>query len=207
MMLKYLTTFGIITALSLGAAQAQTAETEAAPEAEEEAATDPSLGLALGEPEGPQVGQTYVADTFTDWELRCVRSEDGNDPCQLYQLLRDSDGNSVAEINIFAIPEGQRAVAGATLITPLETLLTQQVRLQIDAGEAKRYPFTFCTEVGCISRLGFVEAELNEFKRGASAQITIVPAAAPDRTVDLTMSLSGFTAGFNAVAASQATAE
>ena len=45
--------------------------------------------------------------TFEAWEQRCVRTEDGADPCQLYQLLKDADGNSVAEISMFSLPEGR----------------------------------------------------------------------------------------------------
>ncbi len=205
---KSLTILGFILFLSAGSVFAQSTETteaEAEPEAEapatEEPAAGESLGLDLGTPVGPQVGQTYTKEEFGDWQIRCVKQEQGNDPCQLYQLLKDGTGNSVAEINVFALPEGQQAVAGATLITPLETLLTEQVRLSIDGGEAKRYPFSFCTQIGCISRLGFTAEELNLFRRGASAQVVIRPAAAPDRTVDLSLSLSGFTAGYNAIAA------
>ena len=207
-MRKSLTILSFIAALAAAPVVAQSTDGEATDTAEE-STTAPaenedggeSLGLAIGTPEGPQVGETYAREAFTDWELRCVKTEDGNDPCQLYQLLKDGTGNSVAEINIFSIPEGQQAVAGATLITPLETLLPPQVRMSIDGGEAKRYPFSFCTQIGCIARLGFTEAELAELKRGASAKVTIVPAAAPDQTVELTMSLSGFTAGFAATQA------
>lgn len=163
-------------------------------------------GLSTGTPAnaGPQVGQTYVADTFQDWEMRCVRANAGKDPCQLYQLLKDSEGNSVAEFSMFNLPEGGQAVAGATIITPLETLLTAQLRLSVDGGEAKLYPYSFCSGVGCFSRVGFVAEEIANFKKGASAQVTIVPAAAPEDTVDLKVSLSGFTAGWNAVIAANA---
>lgn len=184
-------------------AQGATQETDAN---EQPAAdgNDPAPGeLSLGTPENaePRVGQTYIRSEHGDWELRCVRTEDGRDPCQLYQLLQDSAGNSVAEINLFNLPEGQQAVAGATIITPLETLLTPQLRLAVDSGEAKRYPFSFCSQIGCFSRLGFTADEVNSFKRGAQARVTIVPAAAPNDTVELTVSLSGFTAGWDAVIA------
>lgn len=163
-------------------------------------------GLSTGTPvdQGPQVGQTYVAETFQDWELRCVRADGGKDPCQLYQLLKDSDDNSVAEFSMFNLPAGGQAAAGATIITPLETLLTAELRLAVDGSQAKRYPYSFCSGVGCFSRVGFTEEEVNQFKRGASATVTIVPAAAPDSTVDLALSLSGFTAGWNAVIAANA---
>ena len=38
-------------------------------------------------------------------------------------------------------------------------------------------------------------------KSGANAMITIVPFVAPDEKVELTVSLKGFTAGFDAVVA------
>jgi invasion protein IalB len=41
------------------------------------------------------------------------------------------------------------------------------------------------------------EADVTAFKRGKEATITIVPALAPDQTVDLALSLSGFTAGYD----------
>lgn len=150
------------------------------------------------------VGSTYTEETFGDWQQRCVRTEDGNDPCQLYQLLRDEQGNAVAEISMFALPEGQEAAAGATIITPLETLLTRQITLAIDSGAAKRYPFDFCAQQGCFARVGFTDADVQAFKRGATATVTIVPAAAPDQEIALDVSLSGFTAGYDAVDAANA---
>ena len=46
--------------------------------------------------------------------------------------------------------------------------------------------------------------EVAGFKKGAKATMTIVPAAAPDQKVALDISLKGFTAGYDAVAASLA---
>lgn len=150
------------------------------------------------------IGTTYTQETFGDWQQRCVRTDDGNDPCQLYQLLRDEQGNAVAEMSLFALPEGQQAAAGATIITPLETLLTQQITLTVDSGTAKRYPFDFCAQQGCFARIGLTEQDVQSFKRGAVATLTIVPAAAPDQEIALDVSLSGFTAGYDAVEAANA---
>lgn len=149
----------------------------------------------------PETGQTYVKETHGDWELRCVKTEDGNDPCQMYQLLADQDGNSVAEISIYPLPAGQRAAAGATIATPLETLLTEDLRLSVDGGQDKVYRYSFCSAFGCFSRVGFTAGEVAAFKRGAKGTLTIVPAAAPDQKVVLTVSLSGFTAAYDAAAA------
>jgi len=73
--------------------------------------------------------------------------------------------------------------------------------LTIDSGEARRYPFTFCNAAGCVARVGFTQAEVDQLKRGISARLRLVPAAAPDQEVLLTMSLSGFTAAFDNVTA------
>ncbi len=184
-----------------GLAQDQSATTEEAPAADGNAATGLSMGVTEGE---AQVGQTYIAEEHGDWQMRCVKSEDGKDPCQLYQLLEDEEGNSVAEFSIFNLPEGQQAVAGATVVTPLETLLTAELRLQVDAGQARRYPYSFCSQIGCFARIGFTAGEVDAFKAGSAVTVAIVPAAAPDEVVALKMSLSGFTAGWTALLAANA---
>ena len=119
---------------------------------------DPAVaaGLSMGAPEGeagePQIGQTYVAEKHGDWQLRCVKSDGEKDPCQLYQLLLDGEGNSVAEFSIFNLPEGQQAVAGATVVTPLETLLTAELRLRVDEGQVRRYPPKHSTLPSVVDR-------------------------------------------------------
>ncbi len=189
------------------AAQDAAAPVEEAPAAD--AATDDSLSMGAEVGGGDGVGSTYVAANFEAWEQRCVRTEAGVDPCQLYMLLKDGEGNSVAEFTLFGLPEGTQgpAVAGATFIAPLETLLTAGMMLQIDAGTPKAYPFTFCAQIGCVVRLGFTAEEVAQMKQGANAVITIVPFVAPDEKVVLTASLKGFTAGFDAVNAANAAAD
>jgi invasion protein IalB len=170
-------------------------------------AADLSMGAAPGgsldgmkTPETAAVGETYVAARFELWEQRCIKTEDGADPCQLYQMLKDATGNPVAEVSMFALPAGQQAVAGASIVAPLETLLTKNLIIAIDGSDTKTYPFNFCAQIGCVARVGFTQAEVEALRKGAKAVLTIVPAAAPDQTVSLDLSLNGFTAGFEAVA-------
>nr|WP_235019268.1 invasion associated locus B family protein [Tabrizicola flagellatus] len=203
--------FALMLALAAAPLSAQTTEAPAAGEgtvaADAPTADNLSLGQEVGAADGP--GSTYSAATFEAWEQRCVRSETGKDPCQLYLLLKDKDGNSVAEFTMFNLPKGSEgpAVAGATFIAPLETLLTAGMLLQIDAGKPKAYPFTFCTQIGCVARIGFTAEEVAQMKKGANAKITIVPFVAPDEKVELTISLKGFTAGYDAVAAANDAAD
>lgn len=202
-------------ALLLALAAPLAAQDTAAPAEGDAAATTeaaPATGdtLALGqEVGGDGPGSTYTAATFEAWEQRCVRTESGVDPCQLYLLLKDKEGNSVAEFTMFNLPKGSEgpAVAGATFIAPLETLLTAGMLLQIDAAKPKAYPFSFCTQIGCVARVGFTAEEIAAMKSGANAVITIVPFVAPDEKVELTMSLKGFTAGLDAVTAANDAAD
>ncbi len=143
-------------------------------------------------------GANYVAATFTDWDVRCLRVEEGQpEPCTLYQLIGDGNGNPVAEINLFPLNDGSPAVAGASIITPLDTLLTPGLRLRVDDGAWSEYPFAFCRPIGCFARLGFTQEEVDAFKAGGAAFIGIVPLQAPDQLIQLEMSLSGFTAAFD----------
>ena len=181
------------------AGHAQTATDDGEGDGESSApANDLSLGTTDGE---NQVGTTYIKESHGDWQVRCIRAKEGQDPCQLYQLMVDGNGTAVAEINMFLVPESDKVAGGAAIITPLETLLTANLRMGVDSGEVKVYPFAFCRTIGCFSRIGLTDPEIAAFKRGAAARVTIVPAAAPDQKVELSASLTGFTAGWNALIA------
>ncbi|MFT4150462.1 MAG: invasion associated locus B family protein [Paracoccaceae bacterium] len=197
--------------LAVSGAMAFAQEATTAPAADAPATTEapaaPADGLSMGAeantPPAPKtqetaaVGETYLASKSESWEQRCVKTEDGSDPCQLYQLLKDQQGTSVAEFTIFPLPAGGQAVAGATVIVPLETLLTANLALAIDGSKPKVYPYSFCAQIGCVARIGFTADEVAQLKKGAKAVMTLVPAVAPDQKVLLDISLKGFTAGFD----------
>jgi len=183
------------------AAQDTAPETPAETSVEQPAVTPapdvvPPLDMGTPVDAGPQVGQPYIRQTFGDWSMRCERVADGPEPCELYQLLLNDQGVAVAEISMFPLPPGGQAAAGANIVAPLETLLTEQLTLTVDGGAARRYPFSFCNMAGCIARVGFSAEEVALFKRGDSATLRIVPAMAPDQEFVLTISLTGFTAGY-----------
>ncbi|MGR3804765.1 invasion associated locus B family protein [Marinibacterium profundimaris] len=198
-----------LTALMFVAGMATAQQSDEAPDQTEEAgqttqetgqAAPQSPELDMGQPvqQGPAVGQRYVKETHGDWNLACIRTDTDNDPCSLVQVLLDDTDNAVAEVSLFRL-EGAQAVAGATVIVPLETFLPGQLTISVDGGAAKRYNYQFCNQVGCIAQIGLTQADVDAFKAGRSATVTLVPAPAPDQPINLTMSLSGFTAGFDVV--------
>ncbi|WP_116131913.1 invasion associated locus B family protein [Tropicimonas sp. IMCC34043] len=168
--------------------------------AQETATTPPPAAPATAPAEAPaesDLGKPYVKDVSGDWEIHCVHTDLDADPCTLHQVLRDDNGSPVATMEIVNIPGNPQLVAGLTIVTPLDTLLTEQVAFSIDGGQAAKYPFSFCTPRGCVSRVAVTNAELDAIKRGNQGKLQIVPLAAPDQKVDLAISLAGVTSGFD----------
>ena len=218
-MSKYLTALPLCAALALTAPMTAFAQSTAPATASEEETTAPAATetkpqpgtsgnaaqieeqLSLGQDaEGdPQMGKPYTKKEIGSWEMRCIKTEEEVDPCQMYQLLEDGEGAPVAEVSLFRLPDGGKAKAGATVVVPLETALPAQMTLSVDGGKARRYPYAFCNPVGCYVRMGLTDADIAAFKRGKEAVITIVPALAPDQKVNLSLSLDGFTASYDEV--------
>ncbi|WP_246227863.1 invasion associated locus B family protein [Roseobacter ponti] len=201
-----LTAAMISAALTGGTAHAQTTTTEST---ETETGTEAETGtgtagansdLSLGEVEtGPQTGEAYVTETIGPWSIRCVKTDTDEDPCQMVQLLEDAQGSPIAEFSLFRLADGGQAEAGATVIVPLETALQQQLSIRVDEQQGKRYPYAFCNPVGCYARIGLTADDVATYKRGNEAVLSIIPVAAQDQRVDVTLSLEGFTASYDKV--------
>ncbi|MBK0328431.1 invasion associated locus B family protein [Rhodobacteraceae bacterium F11138] len=216
-MLKHLPSLAALSLIAIGSqtfAQDTTTEETAPDAAQGEQATAPetaqdgqaapaatSPDLDLGQPvsDGPKLGERYSKEKFGDWDLACIKTDGEKDPCSLLQILRDSSDNPVAEVSLFRIENGGQAAAGATVLVPLETLLPAQLTIAVDDAPGKRYNYSFCSPVGCAAQIGLTQEDVDAFKKGAKATVSLVPAPAPDQRINLSLSLNGFTAGFNAV--------
>ena len=147
------------------------------------------------------IGEGYLREKYGEWELRCIKAEVlTEEECRVFNFLVDKDGNTIAQLDMQVLSAGGKAVAGVDIATPLGSLLTAQVVLKIDAGKAKRYPYTWCDQQGCYARFGMTQEEIDAMKRGAKANVTILSVAAPDQPLSMDLSLSGFTAVWNAIA-------
>ncbi|MEP2641039.1 invasion associated locus B family protein [Roseobacter sp.] len=185
----------LIFAATLSMAQTETPQDSA----DEAPGVEADLSLGEVATTGPQLGEPYIKETFGDWNMRCVKSNEDEDPCQMYQLLADGDGAPISEVTLFRLPTGGQAEAGAAIMVPLETSLAAQLTMKIDDNDARRYPFAFCNTVGCVSRIGLTPDDVTALKRGSKAIVTIVPIVAPDQKVDVNLSLKGFTAAYDKV--------
>jgi len=160
--------------------------------AEGAAGADAADAAAATEPPAVEI----ITTTYDDWDVRCTNDSSN---CDMYQLVRDEALNPVVEVSIQALPAGGQAVAGATIVTPLGTLLSEGALLQIDSGRARQYPFNWCDRGGCYARFGLTAEEVANMKRGVTAKLRILSVSAPETPVLLDISLAGFTAAFDSM--------
>jgi invasion protein IalB len=146
--------------------------------------------------ETAEIGQAYRT-TNGDWNVDCEKTLSGNDPCLMVQVLRDDANIAVMETEVTRLPSGNGPAAVLLIKTPLMTLLPEGVTLSIDGGDPARIPFLFCDSSICMARANLREQDVAAFKRGVKAALRIVPVAAPDQSVTVDMSLSGFTASYD----------
>ena len=144
----------------------------------------------------PDIGEPYLAEKLGDWVLQCIRTQDGNDPCEMNQLLLNAEGQPMSEISLFRLSDTPGAVAGANIIVPLETLLSSPLIISFNAVTSKKYPYSFCNAVGCIARIGLTSSEVELLKKGLVANITVSHISRPNQPITFGMSLKGFTAAY-----------
>ena len=162
----------------------------AEPEAEAVADGDAAGGDAAGGEEEPR---EVIAAVHTDWQIRCTRDEQN---CYMYQLAVDSRDVPVAEVSIVQVTQSQDLSAGVTVVTPLMTFLPPGLQFKIDEGEVQRHPYEFCAQQGCVARFGLTTADLDQFRRGSKALLSVTSAENRGNPIVLDLSLSGFTAAF-----------
>ena len=144
-------------------------------------------------------GQTYRIAEHGDWALQCVRLENvAFDPCEIHQILLNTDGAATAEISLFPVKDDQVAAA-LSVMTPLETFLPTGLQLQVPGRDTATFPFQFCNRQGCVVQTGLKAEVVDALRAGDAAKVVIRPAAARTETVELTVSLSGFTAAMKAL--------
>lgn len=145
-----------------------------------------------------EVPREFVREVHGDWEIRCAGGEEANN-CFLYQLLLNNEGTPIAELSLVKLPVGSEAVAGATVVAPLGTLLTRGVNFSIDGAASTQYPFSWCTAPGCFSRFGLTDLTVEGMKTGGEITISLFSIANAQTPIQVNASLSGFTAAFEAM--------
>ena len=161
-------------------------------------ASELSLGKPLETLRKP--GEIYLAGQKGDWNVRCVTGNSGEmDKCEIQQLIFLNEDTPIADISIFKLPKGEIAIAAANVMVPLETLLTKKFRFAFSKETVKEFPFSFCNKNGCLVRMGLLKEDIEALKKGMSAGLLITHISSPDASIELDLSLNGFTAAFDII--------
>jgi invasion protein IalB len=157
-------------------------------------------GLSLGKPLETirEPGEIYLAGNKGDWNVRCVTGNPGEiDRCEIQQLIFLDENTPIADISIFKLPNNTAAVAAANVMVPLETLLTSNFRFGFSDEIAKEYQYSFCNQNGCLVRMGLLVTDIEAMKKGSSSELSITHISNPETSINLSLSLRGFTAAFD----------
>ena len=147
----------------------------------------------------PQQTEPYIKERFENWVLKCIRPVNSIERCEANQIIFNQKQQPVAEISIIKLPKSQVAAAAATIIVPLETILSEGLVLAIQELEPKKYQFKFCNSLGCYSQIGLTEDEVEALKKKKKASIFLKHISSGDQQIVIPMSLNGFTKTFSNV--------
>lgn len=155
---------------------------------------------APGAPEPPPAAEAPLDLTereFQDWMLRCGRSQQGPEVCEMQQEQTDDEGQPIMAVAVGTAPGTPNLVL--LVMLPLGILLPPGVTLQVDDGAEVPLEVQLCERRGCrIEKL--VEPELlNRLKAGRQATVFFQapdPQGRPQR-LGVPVSLLGFTAALN----------
>ena len=163
-----------LAAALIAAAAAAPAQDDAAPETREQ--------------------EIVLAATHGDWEIRCI---EGTRNCLMVQVVNNGEGDPLVRVVVEKMPSGAEAEAIMRFTTPEGVLIPRGLGLRVDGGQQVAAPFVTCAQGQCVAQASLRGQEVAMFKRGAAAELTIVPFRQPDTPVTGRMSLMGFTRSFD----------
>ena len=157
-----------------------------------------ALIAVLGLASAPAIAQeAAVRETHGAWEIRCKDSS-----CFMIQIAQDASGAPVLSFGVRKLSE-PRVEGDATFIAATEiytkpgVFLPTGVTLSIDGQQSRRIPFERCFPEGCAA-LPLVQQQLIDSLK-AGGKVEIIVYANPGEPVAAEVSLSGFTAAYDAL--------
>lgn len=153
-----------------------------------------SLATAFAASAAPEDGQK-----FKDWTARCEMVEEIKEQrCYIAQsLVKKDDGKQLMSVAVLYALDTKKPTFFLTL--PLGVLLVPGVALQVDGGEALRFPFRQCAPNGCLAALELTQPLVSAFKAGSQGRVSFHQPGAKTNPVTLPVSLNGFTAAFSSL--------
>lgn len=146
-------------------------------------------------------GQGGVSDVqverFDDWGVRCGQANDGSgERCEMFQqVTRDDSDETVLRVVIGFPPNQDRPAAIFQL--PLGVVLPPGVAFRVDEGEPVRFPVQICVPQGCRADVPLSQEMIGAMRAGSRGYLRVQTPRGG--TVDLPISLMGFTAALDRI--------
>lgn len=147
----------------------------------------------------PTVPAAQDGEKFKDWSARCETPAGAErERCFIFQRLvtkKDDEYLPVLHVLVGYLTADGRPGLFATV--PLGVSLPHGLELSVDGGDPIRFGYSHCSSQGCLAALALSEELIASMKAGDEALITFHSGAR--QPVSISVSLQGFTAGFNAL--------
>ncbi len=136
---------------------------------------------------------------FKDWSARCETPTGAKqERCFIFQrLVTKKDDGFVPVLHVlvgYITPDGK---PGLFATVPLGVSLPPGVQLSVDGGAPVSFGYSHCNNQGCLAALALTDALIAKLKAGNNAVVTFYTGS--QKPVSITVSLQGFTAGFNSL--------
>ena len=150
-------------------------------------AIPPAQSASAQAPTGMPVGASSINETYEDWRVVCVQSEQTRH-CAVGQVQTQSGGQRLLAIELKAPASGK--VTG-TVALPFGLSLDRGAQMQIDdtpLGQAQR--FRTCLPTGCLIDLDFDSAAVRRLRGGQALRFMTIADGGDEAR--FTISLRGF---------------
>jgi invasion protein IalB len=149
--------------------------------------------------QGPSTAsaQGEVRSAHGDWQMRCdTPPGSAGEQCALIQNVTAADRENVG-LSVIVLKTADKQARILRVLAPLGVLLPSGLGLRVDNADIGRAGFVRCLPNGCIAEVILEEDLLGKLKGGAQA--TFIIFQTPEEGIGIPISLSGFSAGFDAL--------
>jgi len=150
--------------------------------------------------------QATIGKTFGAWQQHCTPTPppgtapqpgaDSQEACFIGQQYIDP-GSQRPVLKVTIGFFGANRQTGAVIAFPLGVPLARGVQINVDGKALSPVPFQFCRRDGCQAFMLMSDEVVSAFKAGSQAVFTLQ--SSQNEVLDIPLSLSGFTAGFDSI--------
>ena len=145
--------------------------------------------------EAEAVAPTSLVETYSDWIVRCVAT-DNTRVCEMTQELRQQDGGQ--RVLAASLRPGADGSDGAnlTVIAPFGLNLSEGLQISItEEANLLSMGFLTCLPVGCVATQEINADQLSALKDGETVSVRMTNTDA--QQINVSLSLAGFTDAWN----------